>query len=100
MRMITMEPTIAADENYRSHPRGLYGKDPNPIMQSKYMTDDTKLNRTMGNAFVKLDILPGLMLKGQVGLDLRNELFLQHEQHQLCFWVHLAQVLNHSAWQQ
>jgi len=73
MRLITMEPTIAADENYRSHPRGLYGKDPNPIMQSQYMQDDTKLNRTLGNAFVNLDILPGLMLRGTVGLDLRNE---------------------------
>ena len=73
MRLITMEPTIAHDENYRSHPRGLYGKDPNPIMQSQHMTDDTKLNRTLGNAFVNLDILPGLILRGQVGLDLRNE---------------------------
>ena len=73
MRLITMEPTVAADANYRSHPDGLIAPDPNPIMQSKYMTDDTKLNRTMGNAFVNLEILPGLMLRGQVGLDLRNE---------------------------
>ncbi len=72
MRVITMEPTVAPDMNYRSHPEGLIAADPNPIMQSLYMTDDTRTNRSMGNAFANLEIIRGLKLRGQVGLDMRN----------------------------
>ena len=72
MRLITMEPTCPWDWNYRSHPNGLIVWDPNPIFQSIRMKDDTRTNRTLGSAFMNLEIIPGLQLRGQVGLDMRN----------------------------
>ena len=72
MRLITMEPTVPVDANYRGHPEGLIAADPNPILQGEQIKDDTRTSRTMGNAYLGLDIIPGLVLKGQVGVDYRN----------------------------
>jgi TonB-linked SusC/RagA family outer membrane protein len=50
----------------------LIAADPNPILQGEQIKDDTRTNRTMGNAFLGLDIIEGLVLKGQVGVDSRS----------------------------
>jgi len=73
MRLIVADPTIAPDMNYRGHEYGLLDKDPNPIIQSKTIKDDTKTTRTLGNAFINYEIIDGLIVSGQFGLDMRNE---------------------------
>jgi TonB-linked SusC/RagA family outer membrane protein len=72
MRLITMEPTVPADANYRGHPEGLIAADPNPILQGERIKDDTRTMRTMGNAYAGFEIIKGLKLNGQVGLDMRS----------------------------
>ena len=72
MRLITMEPTVPADANYRGHPEGLIAADPNPILQGERIKDDTRTMRTMGNAYAGFEIIEGLKLNGQVGLDMRS----------------------------
>jgi len=71
-RLITADPTYPVDANVRSHEEGLITGEPNPILQSEAITDDTRTNRTLGNAYMGLEIIPGLKLNGQVGLDMRN----------------------------
>jgi len=72
MRLIVADPTVPADGNYRSHEYGLLSSDPNPIIQSQVIIDDTKRTRSFGNMFVNYQIIDGLKLGGQYGFDLRS----------------------------
>jgi TonB-dependent starch-binding outer membrane protein SusC len=72
MRLIVADPTVPVDGNTRSHEYGLLTGDPNPIIQSQVITDDTKTTRTLGNMFANFQIIDGLKLGGQYGLDIRS----------------------------
>jgi len=73
MRLIVADPTVPVNMNIRSTEYGLLTRDPNPIIQSERIIDDTKTTRTLGNIFANYQIIDGLKLRGQYGLDIRNE---------------------------